>query len=68
MRKKQRADRQVQKVFGIVCLSFLLGITGGALVANFLSAGEQGELSMFLQRMMEDEKVPSFGALFWKYL
>ena len=68
MRKKQRADRQVQKVIGIVCLSFLFGITGGALVANLLPAGEQGELSLFLQGMMEEGQVPSFGALFWKYL
>ncbi|MBR4934548.1 MAG: stage II sporulation protein M [Anaerotignum sp.] len=68
MRKKRGTDRQVQKVIGIVCLSFLLGNIGGALAANLLPAGEQGELSLFLQGMTEGSQVSSFGALFWKYL
>lgn len=68
MKKKHRIDRQVQKIIGIVCLSFLLGTLGGALAANLLSATEQGELSLFLQGMGERTELPSFGALFWKYL
>ncbi len=68
MKKKRKMDRQVQKIIGIVCLSFLLGTLGGALAANFLSAGEQGELSLFLQGAAEQTEVPSFGALLWKYL
>lgn len=68
MKKKRRIDRQVQKIIGIVCLSFLLGTLGGALAANLLPSTEQGELSLFLQGMGEREELPSFGALFWKYL
>ena len=68
MKKKHRIDRQVQKMTGIVCLSFLLGTLGGAVAANLLPAGEQGELSLFLQGTAENMEIPSFGALFWKYL
>lgn len=68
MKKKYRIDRQVQKILSIVCLSFLLGAMGGALAANLLPSAEQGELSLFLQGMEERTEIPSFGALFWKYL
>ena len=68
MKKKRRTDRQVQKILGIVCLSFLLGSLGGALAANLLPSTEQRELSLFLQEAASAEGVPSFGALFWKYL
>lgn len=68
MKKKRRIDRQVQKIVGIVCLSFLLGTLGGALAANLLPSTEQGELSLFLQGIGEKAELPSFGALFWKYL
>ena len=49
MKKKRKLDRQVQKIIGIVCLSFLLGALGGAVAANLMPAAEQGELSLFLQ-------------------
>ena len=68
MKKKRRMDRQVQKIIGIVCLSFLLGALGGAVAANLLPAGEQGELTLFLQGAAEETEMPSFWALFWKYL
>ncbi len=68
MRKKQRIDRQVQKIIGTVCLFFLLGTLGGAVAANLLPDGELGELSLYLQGSMIPVEVPSFGALFWKYL
>ena len=68
MKKKHRIDRQVQKIIGIVCLSFLLGTLGGALAANLLPMTEQGELSLFLQGAGERTEIPSFGALLWKYL
>lgn len=68
MKKKHRIDRQVQKIIGIVCLSFLLGTVGGALAANLLPSGKLGELSQFLQGTLEKTEIPSFGALFWKYL
>lgn len=69
MRKRNlRIDRQVQQIIGIVCLSFLLGSLGGALAANLLPAGEQGEVSLFLQGALQEAEVPSFLSLFWKYL
>jgi len=68
MKKKRRMDRQVQKIIGIVCLSFLLGSLGGAATANLLSSAEQGELSLFLQEAAIRTEIPSFGVLFWKYL
>ena len=66
--KKRRKDKRIPKIFGIVCLSFLLGTMGGALAANLLPMGEQGELSGFLQQTMEGAVEVSFLALFWKYL
>lgn len=68
MKKKRKLDRQVQKIIGIVCLSFLLGALGGAVAANLMPAAEQGELSLFLQGAAERVEIPSFGSLFWKYL
>ncbi|MBQ7084155.1 MAG: stage II sporulation protein M [Anaerotignum sp.] len=68
MKKKRRMDRQVQKILRIVCLSFLLGVLGGAVAANLLPKEEQGELILFLQGAAEPAKCPSFGVLFWKYL
>lgn len=67
-KKKRRIDKQVQKIVGIVCLSFLLGTLGGALAANLMPAAEQGELSMFLQGAIEETKEASFLSIFWKYL
>ena len=68
MKINYRIDRQVQKIIGIVCLSFLLGALGGAVAANLMPAAEQGELSLFLQGAAERVEIPSFGSLFWKYL
>ena len=68
MKKKRKLDRQVQKIIGSVCLSFLLGALGGAVAANLMPAAEQGELSLFLQGAAERVEIPSFGSLFWKYL
>lgn len=61
-------DRQVQKIIGIVCLSFLLGTLGGAAAANLLPTAEQGELISFLLGVVENTETPSFAMLFWKYL
>ncbi len=66
--KKRNMDRQVQKIIGIVCLSFLLGTLGGAIAANLLPVAEKDGMIQFLQEMPNQDVVPSFGALFWKYL
>ena len=68
MRKRRKIDRQVQKIMGIVCLFFLLGILGGALAANLLPIAEKEKLALFLQGAGELTEVPSFWNLFWKYL
>lgn len=66
--KKRRIDKRVQNIFGIVCLSFLLGTIGGAVAANLLPTGEQGTLSDFLKGAVEEAEAVSFPSLFWKYL
>ena len=66
--KKRRTDKRIPKIFGVVCLSFLLGTIGGALAANLLPVGETGELSGFLQGAMEGVVEASFLSIFWKYL
>ena len=66
--KKKNLDRQVQKIIGIVCLSFLLGTLGGAAAANLLPSAEKDGMIQFLQEMPNQDVIPSFGALFWKYL
>ena len=68
MKKRRKIDRQVQKILSIVCLFFLFGIFGGALAANLLPTGEKEELALFLRGAEELTEVPSFWALFWKYL
>ncbi len=68
MKKKKRGiDKRIQKIFGIVCLSFLLGTAGGALAANLLSVGEQASLSAFLQDALENGRETTFLSIFWKY-
>ena len=67
-RQKRRTDKQLQRIIGIVCLSFLLGTAGGALLANLLPQGQQGQLSAFLQQALADGDEISFAAIFWKYL
>ena len=66
--KKPWIDKQLQRIVGVVCLSFLLGIAGGALLANLLPQGQQGELSAFLQQTLADTDKTAFGSIFWKYL
>lgn len=69
MKKKKRGiDKQVQKIIGIVCLSFLLGTAGGALLANLLPTGQQGTLSVFLQNALDATGENTFFSIFWKYL
>ena len=68
MKKKRKTDRQVQKIVGIVCLSFLIGTMGGALAANLLPAGEKSDLALFLESAINGTKPVSFLGLFWKYL
>nr|WP_294682219.1 stage II sporulation protein M [uncultured Anaerotignum sp.] len=67
-KQKRRIDKRLQKIVGIVCLSFLLGTAGGALLANLLPSGQQGALSSFLQQALEDVEEIRFGSIFWKYL
>lgn len=68
MKKKRKTDRQVQKIVGIVCLSFLIGTMGGALAANLLPAGEKSDLALFLESALNGAEPVSFLGLFWKYL
>ena len=61
-RQKRRTDKQLQRIIGIVCLSFLLGTAGGALLANLLPQGQQGQLSAFLQQALADGDEIGFAA------
>lgn len=69
MRKaKRRTDRRLQRIIGIVCLSFLCGTAGGALLANLLSAEQQGTLSVFLEQTLAGTNTSTYGSIFLKYL
>ena len=68
MKRKRRIDRQVQKILGIVCLSFLAGTLAGALLANLLPMEACSGAASFLQITTEKSEFSSFAALFWKYL
>ena len=71
-RQKRRTDKQLQRIIGIVCLSFLLGTAGGALLGlsegQHHGQGQHGQLSAFLQQALADGDEISFAAIFWKYL
>lgn len=67
-KRKKGIDKRIQTIFGIVCLSFLLGTMGGALAANLLPAEERGVLSVFLQDALAEGKEVSFFSIFWKYM
>ncbi len=63
-------DRQTAATNYRHCLPFflLMGTAGGALLANLLPQGQQGQLSAFLQQALADGDEISFAAIFWKYL
>ncbi len=67
-KRKQRTDKRLLKIFGVVCLSFLMGVLGGAVMANMLGSGEQAELSEFLQTALEETGEASFLSIFLKYM
>ena len=62
-RQKRRTDKQLQRIIGIVCLSFYWG-RQAALLANLLPQGQQGQLSAFLQQALADGDEIGFAAIF----
>lgn len=65
--KKRGLDKRGQMICGIVCLSFLLGVTGGALAANGMNGEQQTELMTVLQEGVSGGEA-TFWGIFWKYL
>lgn len=61
-------DKKGQKIIIIVCLSFLLGVMGGAIAANLMGADAKTELAGVIQDAAQIQKTGSFTAVFWKYL
>ncbi len=69
MRKpKRRTDRRLQRIIGIVCLSFLCGTAGGALLANLLPTAQRGEVAVFLEQTLAGTDTSVYGSVFLKYL
>lgn len=68
-KKKKGLDKRGQKIILMVCLSFLLGVIGGAIGANLMGSGQQAELSAFLHdAMVTPTQKQTFWTIFWKYL
>lgn len=63
-RNKRGTDRRIPRIFGCVCLSFLVGTAGGALLANLLPAAEWERVAAVLG----ERQGASYAAVFWKYL
>ncbi len=46
-RQKRRTDKPLQRIIGIVCLSFFIGDGSGALLANLLPQGHRAAFCIF---------------------
>ena len=65
-KRKRRTDKRGQKLFCIVCLSFLCGCFGGALLANLTEAAQREELVAFLETTAVAEA--GYWDIFRKYM
>ena len=67
--QKNFFNKRGQRIAGIVCLSFLAGIIGGAVMAGMMESGSRGELSLYLRGLLDGTpEETGFGALYFKYL
>ena len=68
MYQKKKNHIKSEKILLLICICFLLGVTGGALAANI--AGQSGKevFALFLKKYLTMEEDVSFGYVFWKYL
>ncbi len=66
-KRKQGIDKRLLRIMGVVCLSFLLGVLGGALLANLLSGTARAELTSFLQGALTEGSEVGFWSIFLKY-
>lgn len=66
-KRKQGIDKRLLRILGVVCLSFLLGVLGGALLANLLSGSARAELTSFLQGALTEGSAVGFWSIFLKY-
>ena len=66
-KRKQGIDKRLLRIMGVVCLSFLLGVLGGALLANLLSGSARAELTSFLRGALTEGSEVGFWSIFLKY-
>ena len=67
VKRNMRLDKRGQKIIAIVCLSFLIGVAGGAIAANLMGTNVKSELAGMIQNAAEMQQSGSFAAVFWKY-
>lgn len=68
MKTKQKEwMKRGQMIFGIVCLSFILGAAGGAAAANLIGQSGREELAAVFQGVLDTSTPAGFGYVFWKY-
>lgn len=67
-RKKKVFVERGQIITTIVCLSFFIGIIGGAIAANVAGQSGKGTIALSLQGYLAEGVTASFGHVFWKNL
>lgn len=68
MYQKKKNSIKSEKILLLVCICFLLGVTGGALAANIAGQSGKEAFALFLKKYLTMEEDVSFGYVFWKYL
>lgn len=66
--KKRNDQTDKRRIFSIVCLFFLFGVLGGAVLANLLTAEQKAELTAFLETALFIQDEPTYWHIFWKYM
>lgn len=67
-RKKKTTMERGQMIFLMICLSFLLGVAGGAVAANIAGQSGKETFALFLQEHLSPGTEASYGYVVWKYL
>ncbi|KXL52516.1 stage II sporulation protein M [Anaerotignum neopropionicum] len=68
VKRNKWLDKRGQKIIIIVCLSFLVGVMGGAIAANLMGPNAKSELILWMKSGAQAQQSGSFTAIFWKYL
>jgi stage II sporulation protein M len=68
VKRNKWLDKRGQKIIIIVCLSFLVGVMGGAIAANVMGTDAKSELITWMKDGTQIQQAGSFTAVFWKYV